>query len=210
MIIVLIGLPGSGKGTQGQLLAEKIKLPLISTGDMFRKMLQSNGEEGALLNDFISQGKLVPSKLVNKVVEKFLGQQEYKNGCIIDGYPRNLEQVKFLEEITKQDIKVIYFEISEGLIRKRILGRFSCVGCGKIYNSYYTRPKVENVCDICKSTNFTYRKDDDEQTLIKRINEYKTETYPIIDYYKKRGGCYVIDASKTTGEISAELESLFR
>lgn len=210
MIIVLIGLPGSGKGTQGQLLANKLKLPLIATGDMFRKMMQSNGEEGALLNGLISQGKLVPSELVNKVVEKILQHPEYQGGCIIDGYPRNLEQVKFLAEITKQDIKAIYFEISQALIQKRILGRFSCVGCGKIYNKYYSRPKIDNVCDICQSTSFTYRKDDDEQTLIKRINEYKTETYPIIDYFKKQGQCHIIDASRTTEAIFTELENLFR
>ena len=210
MIIVLLGLPGSGKGTQGQLLAEKLKVPIISTGDMFRQMLKSNEEEGVLLNSFISQGKLVPTKLVNQLVKKFLGQQEYKNGCIIDGYPRNLEQVKFLEEITKQEIKAIYFQVSEETIRKRILGRFNCAECGKIYNSYYANPKVENVCDICKSTNFTYRKDDDEQTLIKRINEYNTETYPIIDYYKKLGNLCSVDASKATDEVSIQLESLFR
>ena len=147
MLILLIGLPGSGKGTQGKFLANKLHLPHLSTGDMFRKMAKREDSEAKLLKQYIDTGKLVPGNLVNKIVEKFLADEEYKNGCVLDGYPRNLEQAKFLEEITKQPITVIYLNIDDDIVIKRILGRFTCAVCEKNYNSYFDKPKIENVCD---------------------------------------------------------------
>lgn len=211
MIIVLMGPPGSGKGTQGKLLAEKLNLPHVSIGNIFRDMVKSASEEGSLVQAYMSEGKLIPSDLVNKVVQKFLAQDEYKAGCVLDGYPRNLEQAKFLDEfLGKQEIKVLFFDIDDQTIIQRILGRFTCASCGQIYNQFFVKPKIDNICDVCGSDQFIYRKDDDDQTVKKRIEEYKTETYPLLDYYRNNGQLHVIDANQSRKDIRLVLEKLLK
>lgn len=207
MIFALIGPPGSGKGTQGQFLSQKLLLPHLSTGDMLRKMVDSGAEEGKLANEYMNNGKLVPSELVNKIVKKCLSLAEYEKGCLLDGYPRNIEQAKFLEKI-RHDIKILYFAADDQIIIKRILGRYNCKNCGKIYNKYYFKPKQDGICDICGSSSFSYRNDDDEASVKRRLTEYKRETYPLVDYYQKGGHLFKIDANKTTQEVEAELNSL--
>lgn len=208
MIIVLIGYPGSGKGTQGQLLAGKLNLPHVSTGDIFRQMTEVNNEEGLLIQEYMAQGKLVSHKLVNNVVKKFLTQDIYKNGYVLDGYPRNLEQAIFLREFANQRIKVVFFDIDDQVIIKRILGRFSCTNCRQIYNSYFIKPKIENICDVCGSDKFMYRQDDDEQTIKHRIEEYKIETYPLLSYYRDNSEFYVVDANKDKQEVECVLDKM--
>ncbi len=207
MILVLLGLPGSGKGTQGEFLAKKLQLPYLCIGSVFRQLAEAGGEEGKLLDSYISVGRLVPSEVVNTIIGRYLMLPEYKDGYLLDGYPRSLEQAKFLEQVANNHpIKTIYFDLDEQIIYKRILGRFNCAECGKIYNSYYLPTKVENVCDVCKSKNFDYRHDDNEQTISKRISEYKAQTYPLVEYYKDKGGFYRIDASKSMQDIAIDIE----
>ena len=208
--IILLGPPGSGKGTHGALLAKKLHLMHISIGDIFRVMAETKDEEASLINSYMAEGKLIPTAIVNKIVKKFLLRKEYENGCVLDGYPRNLEQAEFLETIKKQDIKVIYFDVNDQIIIKRILGRFTCENCGEIYNSYFVKPKVENVCDICGSDKFVNRKDDNEQTIKKRLEEYKTETYPLINYYKHHAKVYNVDASKDKHEVEQDLSEIVK
>jgi adenylate kinase len=210
VLIILIGLPGSGKGTQGQFLANKLHLPHLSTGNMFRKMAKSEGLEGDLLRQQINAGKLVSGDLVNKIVSKFLTNDDYKNGCVLDGYPRNLEQAKFLEEITKQPITVIYLSIDDDTVIKRILGRFNCAVCEKNYNLYFDKPKIENVCDNCGSSDFTHRVDDNENTIKDRIEIYKKETFPLIEYYKNKISFYSVDASRNIEEVASLLSDLLK
>jgi len=210
VIFILIGSPGSGKGTQGQVLAKKLNIPHISIGDMFRDILTAGGEEASLLNEYMSQGKLVPSEFTNKIVEKTLSSDKQKNGCILDGYPRNLTQAKFLEKITRQNITIIYFNVNDDIAIKRILGRFNCAECSKIYNTYYKRPKVDNVCDECGATKFIYRQDDSEEIIRKRIEEYKKETSPLVDYYKNFNNFYSIDAGQAEEEVVLKLQALLK
>ncbi|MCC8417117.1 MAG: adenylate kinase [Rickettsia endosymbiont of Bryobia graminum] len=212
MIIVLMGPPGSGKGTQGKLLAEKLNLPHVSVGNIFREVVESGNEEGSLVQDYMSKGKLVPSELVNRVVQKFLSQNEYETGCVLDGYPRNLEQAKFLDQVLskKESIKVLFFDINDQIIIQRILGRFTCASCGQIYNQFFVKPKIDNVCDICGSHQFVHRKDDDEQTAKNRVEEYKAETYPLIYYYKNNNKLHVIDASQSMEDIGLVLDKLLK
>ncbi len=210
MILTLIGLPGSGKGTQGQMLAKKLGIPLISIGDMLRTIIRENREEARLLNQYISEGKLVPSELTNKIVQKILLVGAQKNGCIFDGYPRNLLQAKFLENITNQKIITIFFDIEDEVVIKRILGRFNCGDCAKIYNSYYKKPIIDGVCDSCGSTQFIYRQDDSEEVIRKRIQEYKKETSPLISYYKNSENFYSIDAQQGEVEVTSKLNALLK
>lgn len=206
MIIILIGLPGCGKGTQGSFLATKLGIPVISTGEVIRKMLKDDQEAAAWHSD-VSQGKLLPSSLINKFMAEFLARLEYRGGCILDGYPRSLEQANFLATITdRSKVKVIYFKIAEQLVIKRILARFSCDDCGTIYNRVSQRLKIENICDICQSANFNYRKDDNLLVVSQRIKEYHAETQPVLKYYQDRPGFYVVDASRSVQSLKGAIE----
>lgn len=210
MIIVLIGLPGSGKGTQAKLLSEKLHLTSLSTGDMFRKVVQNGGKEAAELSHFMAQGALVPSSLVSSIVQSMLRQDEYKNGCILDGYPRTIEQAEFLERIASHKIRAIYFDVADEIVLKRILGRYSCSTCGAIYNEFYAPTKEKGICDICRGGSFIKRDDDNEASIKNRLEVYKSETYPLITYYKNHKNCYSVDASKSTTEVAGELEKLIK
>lgn len=204
MILLLVGPPGSGKGTHSLFLSQKLKLLHVSVGDMLRKIVESGSEEGKLVKQIISEGKLVSDDLVNKIVEQCLSSNEYKNGCILDGYPRNLKQADFLNTIVKK-VVVIYCSVDDQVIVKRIIGRFSCLNCGQIYNQYYALPKEAEKCDICGSDKFSYRTDDNEETIIKRLTEYKENTLPIIEYYAKLPNFYTIHTENSIIEIQSEL-----
>jgi len=210
VLIILIGPPGSGKGTQGKLLALKLNLPYLSTGDMLRKIVDSDEPIGKSLKECMNSGKLIPIDLMNNMVEKFLGTEECLKGCILDGYPRSIDQAKFLDSIIKQPLKIIYFDIKDEDVLKRILGRFNCSVCEKNYNLYFDKPKVENVCDDCGSLHFTHRTDDNENIVKERLQIYRTETYPLVEYYQNQTGFFTIDASKNKGEIAGLLLDLLK
>lgn len=210
MIIILLGLPGSGKGTQGKRLANSLNISHISTGDILRKMADGNDKEAKSLNDYMSHGKLIPDDLMNKVVAKYLSTV-VNNSCLLDGYPRNLLQAEFLSTvIDNRQIQVIYFNIEDDVALARISGRFICKDCGKIYNDFNLNPKVHNICDVCGSMQFIRRLDDATDTVSCRIKEYHLETYPLIDYYIKQGNLHSIDANKGFVEITMELEFLLK
>ncbi|MGX6960036.1 MAG: adenylate kinase [Rickettsia endosymbiont of Pentastiridius leporinus] len=210
MIIIFLGPPGAGKGTQGKKIAKKIHLPHVAIGDIFRASTKTLDKKAELINQYIKQGKLIPDEITNQVIKNFLSSPEYKNGYILDGYPRNLGQAKFLESFVTEKIKVIYFNISDELLIKRISGRYSCKNCGKIYNSCFSPSKIENLCDDCGSNVFEYRKDDSEEVVKERIKVFKTETYPLIEYYKDNNDYYTIDGSKNEQQIESDLEKILK
>lgn len=209
-IIILLGLPGSGKGTQGHILAEELMIPHISTGDIFRKMASIDSEEAKILNGYMDEGKLLPASLANKVVRKFILSNECKDGCILDGYPRNLDQAEYFIENIESEIKVIFFNSDDQVVIKRILGRFSCALCGRLYNKYFDNPKTKSICDSCGSKNFISRADDDEKTILSRITEYRKETIPLIEYYKRKGKFFTVNADKSKEEITKEVFSIVK
>jgi adenylate kinase len=209
-IILLIGPPGSGKGTQGKLLAEKLMLPHISTGDIFRKIAINNTDESRILNEYMDSGKLVPSELVNRIVKQVLLSDDYKNGCVLDGYPRNLEQAEYLGKSVEAEISCVFFNVADEVAIKRIAGRYSCEICGNIYNKYYDNPKIEGVCDNCGSTELIFRSDDDEKTVLSRMEEYKKETLPLIEYYKNKGKFFNVNAAAKKEEVKAEIDLIVK
>ena len=209
-IIILLGLPGSGKGTQGAILSRELALPHISTGDIFRQMILKESEESKMLASYMSEGKLVPTDTVNQVVRKFILSDECKDGCIIDGYPRTLDQAEYFTENIGANINVIFFDIDDEIVIKRILGRFSCASCGRIYNEYFDKPAKEGVCDDCGSHEFSARLDDDESTILSRIEEYKKETLPLIEYYQHKSKFFKVNAGESKEQIVNELASIIK
>ncbi len=209
-IIILMGLPGSGKGTQGAILSKDLFLPHISTGDIFRKMIQEDSKESKLLESYMNEGKLVPSDLVNQIVRKYILSDECKNGCILDGYPRTLQQAEYFIEKIDADISTIFFNLDNEDAIKRILGRINCISCGRIYNEYFDKPSKQGVCDECGSNELLARLDDDQDTIIARLDEYRKETLPMIEYYKKKSKFYIVNAGQSKQKVVAEVASIVK
>ena len=163
-----MGLPGSGKGTQGAIISKELMIPHISTGDILRTMVQQDTPDAKLLAGYMNEGKLVPADLVNKIVRRFILSDECKNGCILDGYPRNLQQAEYFIENIDAEVVAIFFNLDDKSAVSRIMGRISCKQCGKIYNEQTDMPK-DGVCDECGSTDLLTRSDDDEKTVLTRL-----------------------------------------
>ena len=198
--VVLLGVPGCGKGTQSENLV-KIGYEVISVGDILRKN-QNTVVKGQTktIGELIGSGILLPDDVVIKVVklelEKF-GDARSKN-LIFDGFPRTIGQAEALDQLAIEfytSIKyVLNFEIDDEVVVKRIIGRYKCTKCGKIYNDFYLKPKKEDVCDVCDSIDFERRADDTECALRNRLSEYYKKTQPLIDFYKKSGKLCSINA----------------
>ena len=201
MQLVIFGPPGVGKGTLASMLSKRYNIPHISTGDIFRNEISSGNSE---LIQYVEKGLLVPDMVVNKVVEKALKQEICRNGFILDGYPRTTDQAEFLENAVwklkkKVDI-VLNLVASEDEIIKRMTARRNCSKCGALYNIITMKPKKKDVCDKCGSA-LSIRKDDEPETVKKRIQVYQEETSPLVDYYKKKKILADIDASPRPRQV---------
>jgi len=187
MKIILLGPQAGGKGTQAKLISEKNNIPHISTGDIFRKNIKEGTELGKLVSSYLNKGILVPDKVTNKLVEARLKEGDCRNGFILDGYPRNIEQAEFLDSITKIDF-AIDVNIPDKEVIFRLEGRKTCTNkkCSRIYNINTSPSKEEGKCDKCGAD--LYQRDDDKPGAIKkRLEIYHNETSPLIFYYKKKG-----------------------
>lgn len=198
---IFIGPPGSGKGTQTKLLSKEYNLPHIDTGSLLREEVASGSEEGKLANSYMENGQLVPIELVSKIIKNRLLKEDCKNGFILDGYPRSLEQAYALDEILKeidmgQNIKpcVFYFEVAQEKLVERLVNRRSCSVCGAIYNIKTMSLKDENICEKCGGK-LIRREDDTEEVATKRFETYFKQTAPLIELYEKRGLLVKLDAS---------------
>ena len=201
MQLVIFGPPGIGKGTLSDMLSAKYKIPHISTGNIFRNEIKSGNSE---LIQYVETGLLVPNIVVNKVVEKGLKQDNYKNGFLLDGYPRTIDQAEFLENVLwklkkKVDL-VLNLVASEEQIVNRLAARRNCSKCGALYNIVTMKPKKKDTCDKCGSA-LVQRKDDEPETFKKRVQVYNQETAPLAEYYKKKKLIVNVDASKKPKEV---------
>ena len=178
MRILFIGPQASGKGTQAKIIAEKLQIPHISTGDMLRT---STGELKKLADSYILQGKLVPSNIVMKMIKERTANPDCKNGFIIEGFPRNMEQALAFDKLIKLD-KVIEISISDNEAIKRLSGRLTCNNCGSVFNENTNPPKQTGICDKCHSK-LIKRADDTEEAIKKRLHTYHAETEPILKHY---------------------------
>lgn len=205
--LIFLGPPACGKGTQTTKLAQYLNLPHIDTGSLLRAEIASGSENGKIAQSFIDEGHLVPVELVGAIIKNRLSANDCKNGYILDGYPRSLEQAEMLVEINSAidknenvDFRAIYFKTDISVLISRIVNRRSCPKCGEIYNLKFKPPVKENTCDKCGST-LTQRKDDNEETAKERFETYFHETAPLIDYYKAKGVLKEINADGSIDEV---------
>lgn len=205
--LIFLGPPACGKGTQTTKLAEYLHFPHVDTGSLLRAEIKNETPDGVIAKSFIDKGNLVPLELVAKIIKNRLAQDDCKEGYILDGYPRSLEQADKLTVINNEinkgqqvDFKAIYFDIDTNVLVERIVNRRSCPVCGEIYNLEFKPPKVEGHCDN-DGVELVQRKDDTREVAQARFDTYFHETAPLIDYYKQRGVLVSIDANGTIDEV---------
>ena len=207
MLVVFLGPPGSGKGTQSKIVSTALNYKHASTGDMLRETAKGTTLLGKELGKLMSEGALVSDSMVNEIVAQTLKSDEYKNGCILDGYPRTLEQALFLETINIDNYIVVHLKIESDKLGQRIESRYICLDCGAIYNTDIS-PKKEGICD-CGSENFEHRADDNAVALLKRIDLYEDQISMILDFYRQRKKLVAVDADKSVEEVTKQiLESI--
>ena len=205
--LIFLGPPACGKGTQTDKLAKYFGFPHVDTGSLLRAEMKSDSENGKIAKQYVEKGLLVPASLVGDIIKSRLSQEDCKNGFILDGFPRSLEQAEILEQIKKDidgdnqvDFRATYFEVDTEKLITRIVNRRSCPKCGEIYNLKTKPPKTEGKCDIC-GVELTQRKDDNEETAKARFDTYFNETSPLIDYYKNKNVLGSINADGTIDEV---------
>ncbi|RKY62024.1 MAG: adenylate kinase [Candidatus Neomarinimicrobiota bacterium] len=204
MKLILLGPPGVGKGTQAQLLSEEYGIPQISTGDILRAAIRSGTGLGKRANEYMSKGELVPDDIMLGLIREKLFGEEPLDGFILDGFPRTLMQAKALNkmfaEYDQTPDAVLSLEAEEELIMKRLSSRRICRNCGAVYNLITKPPKTEDLCDICNGP--LYQRDDDKiETIKNRLEVYKKQTEPLIDFYQSTGLLISVQSSGSPQEV---------
>lgn len=210
-IIVLIGAPGAGKGTQARLLEERKGIPQISTGDMFREMKSLNSPLAQEVQAVMNSGNLISDELTFQIVKDRTTREDCSGNYILDGFPRTARQAEMLEVLALEqgkEIKAILVDIPLENLEKRMTGRRSCPICGEIYNIYFKPPKTDNVCDFHPETNLNHRADDTEEKVKVRLATYEQQTKPLLDYYQNSGRLKKVNGTGELEVIYKEIEKL--
>ena len=191
----MLGAPGAGKGTYASRLKEKLGVETIATGDIFRELIKENSELGKKVKSYVEKGLLVPDEVVIEVLKQRLSKIPRGKGFILDGFPRTMEQAKMLDTITKIDV-ILMLDVPDWIIIERLSTRRICKNCGTVYNVRYLKPKVEGVCDKCGGPLYQ-RSDDNEEVIKKRLQVYKEQTKPLIEFFKEKNIPFVISGTTT-------------
>ena len=208
-VIIFLGAPGAGKGTQALRLSQTKRIPRISTGDMLRQAVQDDSELGRKVKGIMQEGRLVADETMLNLVESRISKPDCQTGFVLDGYPRNLHQAQQLETVLTPNMQPCVFriDVSEDEIVRRVAGRRTCPRCERIYNIYFHRPKDDEKCDQDGAALFR-RDDDDEDVVRRRIDTYQEEIFPLIDYYRKKGVLHVVDGVQSEEKVSKEIHEL--
>ena len=206
--LILLGLPGAGKGTQAKKIADSYHIPPISTGDIFRANIKEGTELGKKAKEYMDQGLLVPDELVVNLVVDRVQKEDCANGYVLDGFPRTIPQAECLDEaLTKLNTKIDYainVEVPDENIINRMSGRRACVSCGATYHIVNVPSKVEGICDRC-GKELILRDDDKPETVKKRLDVYHEQTQPLIDYYTKQGCLVEVDGTQAMEDVFASI-----
>jgi adenylate kinase len=210
--VILLGPPGAGKGTQAKLLEEKLGLKQLSTGDMLRAAVAAKTEMGLKAKAIMDRGELVSDDIVVSIIDQRLGDADTKRGVIFDGFPRTVAQAEALDRMLAQRggglNAVIEMKADDEALIARLTGRYTCAKCGKGYHRLFEKPKREGICDVCGSTEFVHRADDNEKTVRDRLGVYNKNTAPLVSYYRGKGKLQTIDAMADISHVSAAIESV--
>ena len=211
MNLILLGPPGAGKGTQAQFIANKFNLYQLSTGDLLRNEIKNKTETGKKIDQIISQGEFANDEIVNKLLKTVITNPSYRNRIIFDGYPRNITQAENLEIMLNEDNQsvnfILFLKVTREVIEKRILGRITCEKCNQTFNEYLNK-KEEIEKHECGSKYLKKRKDDNEDVIITRYNEYMKKTKPVLDFYSSRSYFHEIDGSQKIQAITNKIEQI--
>lgn len=212
MDIILLGPPGAGKGTQASRLEDEHGMVQLSTGDMLRAAVKAGTEVGLKAKALMDAGELVPDEVVSGIIGDKLDELGSEQGVIFDGYPRTAAQAESLDEILAERNRVLSYVIElvvdEDALVERITGRFTCAKCGEGYHDMFKQPAVAGVCDVCGSTEFKRRPDDNEETVRTRMQEYRAKTAPILPIYEARGIVRKVDGMGSMAEVNEAIEAV--
>ncbi len=202
MNIIFLGAPGAGKGTQAEIVSEKLAIPTVSTGNIIRAALKNGTPMGLKAKEYIESGKLVPDEVVIGIIKDRLSEEDCKNGFILDGFPRTIPQAEALDEMGIIIDKVIDIEVADERIAARMSGRRVCKACGNSYHLEYKKPSQDGVCDACGGE-LVQRKDDAPETVLERLKIYHEETEPLKDYYEKQGKLFIVEGQEEVSDTTA-------
>lgn len=210
--LIITGLPGAGKGTQAERIIEKYGIPHISTGDMFRSAIKNETQLGLEAKSFMDKGELVPDEVTNGIVKERLQEEDTKNGFLLDGFPRTMDQAdaldKIMTDLDRTIDAVINIDVNPEVLMSRLTGRIICRNCGATYHKVNHPPKVEGVCDKCGSTDLYQREDDKPETVENRIRINQEQSAPILEYYSNKGLLHTVDGEIGIENVFSEVQNI--
>jgi adenylate kinase len=214
MNLILLGPPGAGKGTQAKRLEDRHGFIQLSTGDMLRAVVASGVPLGQQAKEIMAAGKLMPDELMIEMIADRISKPDCATGFILDGFPRTVPQAEALDRMLKdKGLKldhVIEMQVDDAALVERITGRYTCAKCSQGYHDTFQKPKVDGVCDVCGSTEFTRRADDNAEIVTTRLAAYHKQTAPILPYYKERGVLEAVDGMADIDVVTEQIETLLK
>ena len=211
MKIVMLGAPGAGKGTQAKMIAAEFGIPHISTGDIFHANIKEGTELGKKASEYMERGLLVPDELTLQLIMDRFTKDDCANGYVLDGFPRTIAQAEALTESLKKAGEALDYaidvDVPDSAIVKRMGGRRACLSCGGTYHVTFNPPKKEGICDLCGGK-LSIRKDDEPETVQKRLDVYHAQTQPLIDYYSEQGILRTVDGTQDVGEVFQSIQEI--
>ncbi|WP_027106686.1 adenylate kinase [Ligilactobacillus ceti] len=212
MNLMLIGLPGAGKGTQAERIVDTYAIPHISTGDIFRAAIKNSTPMGIEAKKYIDKGELVPDEVTNGIVKERLAQDDVNNGYLLDGFPRNMAQAEALEQFSAELDKalncVIYIHVDPESLMERLTGRYICRNCGATYHKLFNPTTVEGTCDRCGEHEFYQREDDKPETVKKRLEVNIEMNTPLLDFYREQGILHEVNGNQEIDQVFADIKKV--